>query len=944
MKKHMKTLFERNAVWVAFCGSSIVVLIIAVVVSQTMLSYAEKTEESSKNHILALSRAAALLVTAEELDRFMEPEDMQLADYKLLNKRLIEFNDVSGTEFTYYLRLDEASNEMQFIIDNSEEVGALSTPTVPREKAPDIALLGTANTVEIGSYSEGWEGYLTAFAPVYYKDGRLSNIVAGVDILDVHIREVRRNMNQLAVLLIFSITIVLGACLVSIILYQRKATQAMLASQAKSAFLSNTSHEIRTPMNAIIGMIDLIMHENTSDIVLSYATDIRNACRGLLTVINDILDISKIESGKLEITPARYYISSLLADIISIVKMRTDEKNIVLAVNIDPNIPSELIGDEMRIKQVLVNLLNNAVKFTHEGRITLSVHSELEGDVCRLLFSVEDTGVGIQAEDMEKIFVLFQQVDTKKNRNIEGTGLGLSISKQIVEIMGGVIDVKSEYGVGSTFTASIVQPVANIQPVTALKHPEKISVLIYENRPAYLSSLTFALDSLGCSYQICANRSEMNHQLESNKYNYIFVSSMYIHNIQAVVLAKQPNANMIVLNGDGNVHSNVRSISMPIHGLQIANILNDEYDCYDSRNYISNTASIIAPEAKVLVVDDNAVNLKVAVGLLNIYKIQVDTATNGFHAVEMVKKTDYDMVFMDHMMPDMDGIDTTIAIRNLDEKYAYLPIVALTANAISGVREIFKAEGMDDFLAKPIEISKLNAILQKWLPAEKQTVKEEITAPEIMHSEIPGLDVGRGVVNSGGTQDAYNEILAIYVADNENKLNDMAKYHKENDLKALTICAHAIKSASANIGANNISIMAAELEAAGIAGNNGYIDANLQRFSNALSILLGNIRDCLANIRKEDLEQSKPADMGFLKASLADMEQHMDNLDIDVADSVLKELYAYQWSDAIFEQIYKIKECLNIFDYDGIAATIAQLKAMSNADFMDPANEQAELV
>ena len=708
--------------------------------------------------------------------------------------------------------------------------------------------------------------------------------------------------------------------------------EALISAQIKTNFLANMSHEIRTPMNAILGMIELIMHENISDTVASYSNDIRSACRGLLTIINDILDISKIEAGKMKITLANYHVSSLLADVISIIKMRAEKKMLIFAVNIDTNIPNELFGDELRIKQILINLLNNAVKFTNEGQITLSVSSRIEKDgLCQLNFSVEDTGIGIKQDDVDRIFVMFQQMDTKKNRNVEGTGLGLSISKQLVEMMDGYIDVQSEYGIGSKFTVSIPQSVANSQPLTALTHPEQVSVLVYENRAAYLNSLIFTLDSLGCNYKICANRSEIYQYLDDFKYNYIFISSLYMEKIYAIATEKQPRAVIVVLDGDGEIsYNNVLTISMPIHCLQIANILNDEYDRYDNKNNASYASgSIFAPEAKVLVVDDNAVNLKVAAGLLNISKIKADTASNGMRAVEMVRDKDYDLVFMDHMMPDMDGVDTTIAIRSLGGKYTQLPIVALTANAVGGVREMFKAEGLDDFLAKPIEISKLNAILKKWLPEDKQKLHTEIEVLEASYFEIRGLNTRIGITNSGGTSDAYNEILAIYVADCENRLNDLEKYHKNGDLRALTICVHAIKGASANIGAVEISTMAAALEAAGRSSDTAHIDASLPSFCDSLSSLLGNIREYLNSIRKDGAVQDKPADPDFLKSSLAEITTYMNNFDLDMAETTLMKLYTYQWDEAIFELIYKIKEYIDIFDYDAIETTVAEIKTMS---------------
>ena len=708
------------------------------------------------------------------------------------------------------------------------------------------------------------------------------------------------------------------------LLAEREA--ALISAQVKTNFLANMSHEIRTPMNAILGMAELILHEEAADTVISHATDIRNACRGLLAIINDILDISKIESGKLEIIPSRYHISSLLMDVISIIKARADKQSLAFVVNIDTSIPSELIGDEMRIKQILINILHNAVKFTHEGQIALSVNSRITDGVCHLTFAVADTGIGIKSEDMQKIFVLFEQVDTKRNRGIEGTGLGLHISKQLTEMMGGTIEMESEYGVGSTFTLNVPQTIADEQPLAALKHPERNSVLVYENRTTYLDSIAYTLKSLGCQYTICSNRSDMYRYLDEFSYDYLFVSSLYVNKIQPVASRKQPGAVIVVLNGDGSSYykGNTISISMPIHCLQIANILNDTLD--SSRSNSSYAVNITAPGAKVLVVDDNAVNLKVAVGLLNIYKVHVDTASSGMRAVEMVRGKDYDLIFMDHMMPEMDGIDTTMAIRTMGAKYKNLPIVALTANAVGGVREMFKAEGLDDFLAKPIEMSKLNAILKKWIPEDMQRARTETTIAQSPCFDVPGLNTRKGLVNSGGIPDEYREILALYAADSKKRLEELPRYHKEGDLRALTICVHALKSASANVGADEVSIMAAELEAASKNGDTNYVDANLRRFSDSLSLLLENIRNYLDSMHGDEPAKTKAANLEFLKLAMVEMAQRMDSLDIDGVESTLNELSAYQWDSEISECLTRIKDGIAIFDYEDTEAAVSRLR------------------
>ena len=706
---------------------------------------------------------------------------------------------------------------------------------------------------------------------------------------------------------------------------------ALISAQIKTNFLANMSHEIRTPMNAILGMTELILHDEVSATVSAHATDIRNACRGLLAIIDDILDISRIESGRLEILPTRYQISSMLMDVISIIKTRADKKGIAFLVNIAADLPCEMYGDEVRIRQILINLLNNAIKFTHQGKITLLVNSEAEGDgACRVTFSVSDTGVGIKPEDVDKIFVLFQQVDTKKNRNIEGTGLGLSISRQLAEMMDGAIEVQSEYGVGSTFTAVIKQGIADRAPIAALKQRGRTSVLVCENRSAYLSSISYTLDSLGCPYKICTHRAEMLDDIGNGRYDYIFVSSLYVDIIWSAVLQKQPNAVVVVLSGDGRpARSDLISVSMPIHCLQLVHILNGEYAQYSNKPGDLHVANVVAPDAKVLVVDDNVVNLKVAVGLLNIYSIRADTASSGMQAVEMVQRTDYDLVFMDHMMPEMDGIDTTAMIRKLGGRYADMPIVALTANAVSGVREMYRAEGLNDFLPKPIDMLKLGATLKTWLPKDKQQAKKEDAGEAVIELEILGVDTREGLQNSGETLGDYNEILGIYVADCENRIGEILRHYENGDIKALTVCVHAMKSAAANIGAMDVAQLAADLETAGREGDADAIDARIGAFTDSLSVLLLNIRGYLRRLRKRPIPQSKVADADFLKNALNEISRHMENADVDSVEKVLAELYAYRWDEDVSSWIVRMKECADVFDYDGIEAATAELLLMS---------------
>jgi signal transduction histidine kinase/HPt (histidine-containing phosphotransfer) domain-containing protein len=453
---------------------------------------------------------------------------------------------------------------------------------------------------------------------------------------------------------------------------------AQEATKAKSSFLSNMSHEIRTPMNAITGMGELLQHEHLEARQMGYVNDIVASAKSLIGIINDILDFSKIESGKLELNPIDYDFKDFLHNIESMFLVITQEKGLEFKLNKGEGLPEILLGDDLRLRQTLTNLVGNAIKFTEKGHVSLSITAS-DGT---LTFEIADTGIGIRPEDQPKLFSAFEQVDKSKNRNIVGTGLGLAISKSFVELMGGSIELKSEYGEGTTFTIKI--------PI-----------------------------------------------VEGNKEQFV----------------KRKSAN-------------------ESHALH-------------------------APEAKVLVVDDNEFNRKVASGLLSLMDIEADSADSGFKALELVKKYNYDIVFMDHMMPEMDGMETTALIRKMGRKYENLPIIALTANAVQGAREMFLANGFNEFLSKPIDTGELVRILEDWLPLEKVVINVD-------------YEENQNLLNK--EDELRRKSIITFVKENRSTFEKITSSLSTSDIKTAHRIAHTLKSSAGYLGKRELQQAALSLE------------------------------------------------------------------------------------------------------------------------------------
>ncbi|MDR1905289.1 MAG: response regulator [Treponema sp.] len=626
--------------------------------------------------------------------------------------------------------------------------------------------------------------------------------------------------------------------------------QAEAANKAKSSFLARMSHEIRTPMNAIIGMTELALRDADASPLQEYLSNIRQAGSNLLSIINDILDLTRIESGNFYLNPSSYGLASLLNNVINVIRVRFSEKPILFLVNIDAGLPNNLYGDETRIRQILFNLLSNAVKYTLQGFIRLTVTGTSEGED-RILLKIEisDSGIGIKEEDLEKLFGDFVRLDSERNKGVEGTGLGLAITKRLCIQMGGDLSVSSIYGEGSVFTAEFPQTYSGKLPLAAVEERERKSVLLYDERTLYAESIFDTLKNLKVAVVRSENAGSFFAELESGSFSFTFVSSRVVEKAAEIIARLKLRTTLVILAELGELSSfqNIPVILMPAYAIPIANILNG-ITITESAKKIS--VRFIAPDARVLIVDDIMTNLKVAQGLLLPYQMQIDISESGRKAVELTKTNKYDIIFMDHMMPVMDGIEAAAEIRVWEknaEESRQIPIIALTANAVSGMREMFLQNGFNDYLAKPIEISKLNAIMENWIPQEKQLKPGyalPLKSPQTF-ADIEGLDTAQGIALTGGSESGYREVLDVYSQDCEERLRQIREPFDQEGIRVFITNVHALKSASASVGAAQISEAAARLEEAGRMGDLKFIEENLGAFIAGLEKLVGAIREVL---------------------------------------------------------------------------------------------------
>lgn len=695
------------------------------------------------------------------------------------------------------------------------------------------------------------------------------------------------------------------------------------AANMKSDFLANMSHEIRTPMNAVIGMAEMALREDLPPVARDYVHQIKSSGQALLTIINDILDFSKIESGKMDICPVEYETMSVINDVSNILVTRLKDKDVELILDISPNLPHKLLGDNIRIKQVLLNLATNAVKFTSHGKVVIRMsHTVLSDDRITLCVSVEDTGIGIKEEDLGKLFQSFQRLDSKRNRNIEGTGLGLVISRQLMVLMDGELQVESEYGKGSTFSFSLPQKVVDPVNCIQVKDADLVIAIGLLHSPCIKQQFEIDCAHLGVEYKEITSIEEVS-AISTDKSLFLFIEQgMFTAELKEFIKNNPSITAVLLMNLNADTEYNLPNllvVNKPLYTLNEALIFNKESLHFYSEDLGVTDIDFIAPAARVLIVDDNAINLTVAEGLLEPLKMQVDTALSGKEAISKISVQNYDIIFMDHMMPELDGVETTHIIRHFHKEYDDVPIIALTANAVDGMKEKFLHEGMNDFVAKPIEYRTLVSKVKQWLPIEKvqkadnavKNHKNEETAKELV---VGDLDTKSAIALLGSEKLFWSVLKDYYrVIDKKSKL--IKEMMDKEDWPRYTIEVHALKSASKQIGAISLSERAAAMEKAGNAREVEQIrqctDEMLQQYRGYLSIL-----EPFCSEQQEDDIGKQDISLDMLHELFAEMRDALDNLDFDCMESVISKMDQYHYEELQQELFGRLKNSVDEIDVD----------------------------
>lgn len=626
------------------------------------------------------------------------------------------------------------------------------------------------------------------------------------------------------------------------------------AKRAKDDFMANISHEIRTPLNSIIGIGNELLDAKVDDVTKEQLYDITVAGKNLMSLVSDILDFSELEADTIELKFEPYNITSVINDVVNMASAWNKEKNLELIVDCEANLPNSLLGDSHKIYRVILHLMNNAVKFTERGGVILFIGGRKEQYGMNLMIRVQDTGIGMRSEDVEALKNTYNQVDSRRDRKYGGIGLGLAISRKLVAKMGGHMHIESVPQVGTTITVIIPQKSLTDVPIVSVKDPEEKKAAFYVNvdryqygqiREGYLECIQRMSQQLQVKAVKCSTMQELKHSMETEQFGFVFTADEeYLENKEYFDRLSEQLQVVLMVNRDFDLKMVGRKIQLiyrPLHVFSVATVLNGErlqQDIYEERWHKDRFQ---VENAHILVVDDSAMNLKVAASMLRHYGVEIETDLSGKEAIEKVSRKNYDLIFMDHMMPEMDGVECMQRLHELPVvRECHTPIVALTANAIGGAREMLMDEGFDDFVAKPIEKSAMERVLRKFLDkfvveisADGEKLRAELPDDGISTEQkeqenvwVKGIDREKGLSYFDHNEADYMDIIHCFIEQYGEQKTKLERFYEEKDWENYKISVHSLKGQSLTIGAESLSEKAKHLQEAAQKKDEAYIAAN----------------------------------------------------------------------------------------------------------------------
>lgn len=700
-------------------------------------------------------------------------------------------------------------------------------------------------------------------------------------------------------------------------------------------YMANMSHEIRTPMNAIMGIANMLLSQVKDSEEREHLSDMQTATRNLLMTINSILDYESMLDGNISINNAPFEINELINEVTSIARINIGDKNVHFLVDADPGLPAIMKGDATRIKQVLVHLLSNADKFTKEGNITLSVFGKADDETCKLTFVVSDTGKGMSEDIISRIFLPYEQENNTASRDEGGLGIGLTIGKALVERMDGRIIVDSKEGEGTSFSFTLSLPILCADEACKINSPEDKYVALYIPNKDEEAVVSHLLDKLGVGHVSLGNIGEIFVEDGKKKFTHLFLEHSKFIQIKDVSELRDLGITFVdFIDSTKEVvyDHNTLYVKKPVWYKGIADVFNGEGITGElSKTETKETISIAG--ARALIVDDNDINLKVSQGLLKPYGLATDTAGSGTEAIRLINKTKYDIIFMDHMMPGMDGVETTKAIRGYDDAYhRSVPIIALSANTIEGVEALFKSAGMNDFLPKPVEIGLLEACLKKWLPPEKVTVTtieytNDTTQTGNKFGGFKYIDVTTGLTYTNGNADMYNSLIKDFSASIRDKKDSIDQLAEIEDVGRFTIEVHSLKSTSKMLGALSLSEKALELERLGHKRDIQAIHEKLPSLNEEIDKIIMDLRSF--SVQEEaPIVKRKPVDREAIRQSMRSLFYAADDFDYDGAKDIISAISIYNFDDRLEAVFEKMQDRIEDIDYEGTRQAAVEMLAM----------------